>query len=67
MKIGDIVQISFDGNKYAHTLIITNIEDLSDLNKIYISSHTYDSFNKSIGSYNFQNIRFIHIIGGRKY
>ena len=67
MQIGDIAQISFDGEKFAHTLIITKIEDISDLGKIIISSHTYDSFDKSIGSYKFKKIRFVHIVGGRKF
>ena len=61
VEIGDIAQLSFDGEKYGHTLVITKIESKFDLNRIYISSHTLDSFNKRISEYNFINIRFIHI------
>ena len=61
IEIGDIAQLSFDGNKFAHTLVIVKIEDKSDLNRIFISSHTFDSFNKRISEYNFEKIRFVHI------
>lgn len=61
IEIGDIAQLSFDGNKFAHTLVIVKIEDKVDLNRIFISSHTFDSFNKRISEYNFEKIRFVHI------
>lgn len=67
IQIGDIAQLSFNGNKFEHTLLIVNIENKANLNKIYIATHTFDSYNKRISSYNFQKIRFIHIQGVRKY
>lgn len=67
IQLGDIAQLSFDGKSFGHTLVIVKIENILSLNNIYSSSHTLDSFNKRISSYNFQNIRFIHIEGIRKY
>ena len=67
IEIGDIAQLSFDGKKFAHSLIIVKIENKLDLDKIYISSHTFDSFNKKISEYIFQKIRFIHIEGVKKW
>lgn len=61
IEIGDLAQLSFDGNKFAHTLVIVKIKNKLDLNQIFISSHTLDSFNKRISEYNFEKIRFIHI------
>jgi len=66
IQIGDIAQLSFGGNRYAHTLVIVKIDDKQDLGKIFISSHTFDSFNKSILEYNFEKIRFVHIEKVRK-
>lgn len=66
IEIGDIAQLSFDGKSFGHTLLITNIESGLRLNKIFISSHTFDSFNKSITEYNFEKIRFVHIDKVRK-
>ncbi len=61
LQIGDVVQLNFDGIKFSHTLIIVNIKDLFELNNIYVASHTYNSYNRKVSTYNFQDIRFIHI------
>ena len=61
VQVGDLVQISFDGQKFAHTLIIVNIDNKFGLSGIKIASHTFDSFKKPVSEYNFQKIRFIHI------
>ena len=67
IQIGDIAQLSFDGNKFAHTLLITDIDERKEgLDKIKIASHTYDSYNKNITDYIFKKIRFVHIEGVRK-
>jgi len=66
IEIGDIVQLSFDGRIFGHTLVIVRIENQLDLNQIFISSHTNDSFNKRISEYNFAKIRFVHIEKVRK-
>ncbi len=59
VDIGDIIQLSFDGNIYGHTLIIVNRENLS------IASHTFDSYDRKLSSYNYRKARFIHIEGVR--
>lgn len=66
IEIGDIAQLSFNGNVFGHTLVIVKIENKFDINGIFISSHTYDSFNKKVLEYNFEKIRFIHIEKVRK-
>lgn len=63
VELGDIVQLSFDGNKFEHSLIIVNIEKINQKKKIKIAAHTYDTFNKLIDEYQYQKIRFIHIDG----
>lgn len=65
IEIGDIVQISFDGEKFEHSVVIVDIEDKFDMNKIYIASHTYDSFYKALSEYDYDKLRFIHIDGVR--
>ncbi len=61
IEIGDIIQLSFDGIKFSHTLMVVNIGDKLNLDNIYAASHTYDSYNRRVSSYVFKNIRFIHI------
>lgn len=61
LEIGDIAQLSFDGVTFKHSLFIIDIQDVSDLSKIYIATHTYDALNKKINEYFYSKIRFIHI------
>lgn len=67
LQIGDIIQLSFDGTKFEHTLIIVNTQEILTLDNIYTASHTYDSYNRRVSSYTFKDIRFIHINGVWKW
>lgn len=66
LELGDIAQLSFDGNKFEHSLVIVNIENPFTLSGIKIASHTFDSYNKPISEYIYKKIRFIHIQNVRK-
>ena len=61
VQIGDIIQLSFDGTNFSHTLIIVNKENTLTLDNIYIACHTYDSYNRRLYTYSFKKIKFIHI------
>lgn len=62
---GDIAQLSFDGNTFAHSLLIIGIDKNHNINNTLIATHTQDAYGRSIGSYNLRKIRFIHIKGVR--
>lgn len=62
VDIGDVVQLSFDGLKFEHSLMIVGIEN----GKILIASHTLDSYRKDLNSYQYKKSRFIHIKGVQK-
>ncbi|MCI9063659.1 MAG: amidase, partial [Clostridia bacterium] len=65
---GDIIQLSFDGIKYHHSLIIIDIiENIKNPTNIFIASHTEDSYNRRLSTYTFSKIRFIKIDGVRYY
>lgn len=59
LQIGDIVQLSFDGTTFAHSLLIVN-QELG-----LVATHTFDSYGKSIDSYSYQKRRNLHIKGVR--
>lgn len=63
---GDIIQVSFDSIKFAHTLIVVDIkENKNNLENILIASHTFDSDYRKISTYRFSKLRFVHIEGVR--
>lgn len=65
---GDIVQLSFDGQKYHHTLVVIDIlNNVKNFSNILISAHTEDSLNRRLSTYTFNRIRFIKIEGVRYY
>lgn len=57
LQLGDIIQLSFDGNIYGHTLIVTKIVG----DKIYICAHTIDAKNRDLDTYNYKKIRYLKI------
>ena len=59
-QIGDVVQLAKNGDFY-HTLIITGYEPRD----ILVSAQSDDALDRRLTSYNFENIRFIHIDGVR--
>lgn len=65
LQKGDIVQLSFDGKVFTHSLIIIETDMNNNINKTLIATHTQDAYGRSIGSYNFNAIRYIHIKGIR--
>lgn len=67
IQIGDIINLSFDGIKFTHTLIVVNIGEFVTPDNIYVASHTYDSYNRRLASYTFKDIRFVHISGVWKW
>lgn len=61
IEVGDIIQLSFDGKKFSHTLLVVK----KDIN-IYVASHTYDVFGKNLNEYIYKTSRAIHIEGIRE-
>lgn len=62
VDIGDIIFLKDNLGVRYHSLIITEIGH-SD---IYVSSHTYDSFNRPLSSYSYTSADFVHIFGVNK-
>ena len=59
---GDVIQLGNENNDYYHSLIVVNIEK----SQIFVASHSVDSYMRLLDTYNFKNIRFLHIIGANK-
>ena len=59
LEIGDVVQLSFDGRKFTHSLIV--IQNGNSVSNTLIAAHTYDVFGKSVTEYGYEKYRCIHI------
>ena len=66
IELGDIIQLSFDGKKFSHSLIVVRIEKNNSLDNIRIATHSFNSYDKKVSDYIYEKIRFIHIEGVRK-
>lgn len=63
---GDFVQLNFkngNGNVFDHTPIIVERKVPATLDNILVAAHSDDADFRALSSYQFQDIRFIHILG----
>ena len=61
LEIGDIIQLKFLEDRFSHSLIIVDKKG-NTLADIYIATHTEDAYYRKLSTYNFKDIRFLHII-----
>lgn len=62
---GDIVQLSFNGQTFAHSPVVVFTGPTPSIDNILVAAHTFNADNRPLNSYNFSKIRFIHIEGVR--
>ena len=60
LEIGDVIQLKFLKDRFSHSLIIVDKKG-NNLEDIYISTHTEDAYYRQLSTYNFEDIRFLHI------
>jgi len=61
LELGDIIQLGNRLNVWYHSLIVTGMEG----SNILVSAHTEDSLNRSLRTYEYYRLRYIHILGAR--
>ena len=59
---GDIVQLGTATGIFYHSPVIVAVSPV-----ILVCAHTYDALDRPLSSYNFENARFLHIDGVRKW
>ncbi|HBT65370.1 MAG TPA: amidase [Ruminococcaceae bacterium] len=66
MHPGDVVQLSFDGgNRFGHSLFVVKTGDPPKNSNILIATHTFDSDNRRLDSWEDVVYRYLHIMGTR--
>lgn len=59
LKIGDVIQLSFDGINYTHSLLV--IQNGTGTTDTLIATHTQNAFGKKVSEYTYSKYRCIHV------
>lgn len=63
MQPGDIVQLSFDGVRWAHSPVVVAVGEPRSLENVLVAAHSYDTDYRPLSTYTFLGIRFLHVYG----
>lgn len=66
LEIGDFIQLG-NMEEFYHTLTIVRIDGEKTIPNIYVATHTYDSYNRSLATYNYRESRYLHINSVKKW
>ncbi|MGI6203396.1 MAG: amidase domain-containing protein [Eubacteriales bacterium] len=65
---GDVVQLSFDGSRFAHTAIIVAVSGNPPTpGTVLVAAHEIDCDYRPLDTYIYQRVRFLHITHVRKW
>lgn len=62
---GDVIQFGNPGKNWHHTLLV--LQSGQRYEEVLIATHSIDSYNRPLSTYNFTMVRFLHIEGVRRY
>ena len=60
---GDIIQLSFTGEGFQHCPVVVSVGERPDPRNILVAAHSYDADYRPLNTYEYQDIRFLHITG----
>lgn len=60
---GDVIQLSFDGYRFTHSLLVVAVGANPAPHNIRVATHTYDTDNRLLDTYEYEEARLIHIAG----
>ncbi len=61
-QIGDVIQLSFEGNAFGHSVFVIDL-DKADA---YVAPHTDDQVHRPLHTYSYAACRLLHIDGARE-
>jgi hypothetical protein len=62
---GDIVQLSFKPGQFEHSPIVVDVGNPASIENILVATHSFDADYRPLNTYNWLDIRFLHIVGIR--
>lgn len=66
MEPGDIIQIATWMTDFHHTLVVVERGEVPEPGNVLVATHSYDTDNRPLSSYDIKQMRCLHILGGRK-
>jgi len=66
LEPGDILQLSFDSERFTHTLVVVNARGAGDPEDILLAAHSQDADNRPLSTYDYRAARALHIVGVNK-
>ena len=63
LRPGDLVQLSFKGQTYQHSPVVVSVGVPVTLDNVLVAAHSYDALDRPLSTYEFRDIRFLHITG----
>ena len=63
LRPGDLIQLSFTGETFQHTPVVVSVGWPITPETVLVAAHSYDADNRPLSTYEYQDIRFLHIAG----
>ena len=63
LRQGDLIQLSFKGTEFQHSPIVVSVGNPATPENVLIAAHSYDADNRPLSTYEYREIRFVHILG----
>lgn len=60
---GDVIQLSFQGDGFQHSPVVVAVGNPVSPETILLAAHSYDADYRPLSSYQYRQVRFLHIIG----
>ncbi|MBQ3640280.1 MAG: amidase domain-containing protein [Clostridia bacterium] len=62
VEIGDVIQIAAEGDEWSHTMVVSAVREDGE---ILVCAHSVDSLDRPLSTYEYENVRYLHILGVR--
>ena len=63
LQPGDLIQLSFKGETFQHSPIVVAVRFPIVPENILVAAHSFDADNRPLSTYEYREIRFLHITG----
>lgn len=63
---GDFLQLGDGNGRFYHSPFIVSVSNPPSPATILVAAHTYDADNRPLNTYNYGQVRFVHILGVRR-